>query len=141
MNLLSMTDYVLQDESMSGINITNYAKFLKQANEKWMFVPCDEDGNVLETPSDDILYRAQFHNLAMHELMQYKQYKKAKERCLFNNFEIIEYNRYNEYLSNGINSVYLKQFSGLKHETIEYLVKYNIQLTPTALKQIGLTGN
>lgn len=30
--------------------IERYAKFLKQPIELWMFVPCDEDGNVLEEP-------------------------------------------------------------------------------------------
>ena len=65
MKLISMTDFVLEQKeklknSEQGfniekydfiINVCNYAKFLKQPLEQFMFVPCDENGNVLEKPN------------------------------------------------------------------------------------------
>jgi len=63
-NLISMTDFVLEqerefDRARVGFNeftnnVCNYAKFLKQPLELWMFVHCDEDGNVLIKPTKSI---------------------------------------------------------------------------------------
>ena len=56
MKLISMTDYVLlQHAESSNQNefedkCFKYATFLKQPLKLEMFVPCDEDGNVLEKP-------------------------------------------------------------------------------------------
>ena len=49
--LIGMTDFVLKqyEQCISSTGRTyNYAKFLSQKLELWMFVPCDEDGNVFE---------------------------------------------------------------------------------------------
>ena len=48
MKPLTMLEFVLESNDLESIK--NYAKFLSQKPEKWMFVPCDEDGNVLEEP-------------------------------------------------------------------------------------------
>jgi len=48
-NLISMTDFVLS-KKYTATGHENYANFLKQPLELWMFIPCDEDGNVLEEP-------------------------------------------------------------------------------------------
>jgi hypothetical protein len=87
-NLISMTDFVLEVEKNSYTKtekyniiewqtkcdsfdkIINYAKFLKQPLELWMFVPCDSEDNVLEEPIS-------------HQL---ETYEKAKERCLFHGY-------------------------------------------------------
>lgn len=60
MKLISMTDFViLQNISLAnkeikhnecGLRILKYANFLKQPLILGMFVPCDENGNVLEEP-------------------------------------------------------------------------------------------
>ena len=57
MKLISLSDYVLQlwdDKLMSeiGIRAINYAKFLKQPLKLEMFVPCDDEGNILKAPTD-----------------------------------------------------------------------------------------
>jgi len=138
-NLISMVDYVLKDESMSSSNIINYAKFLKQPLKLWMFVPCDEDGNVLEDPT---------HNGKSIETMRelLKEYQQAKERCLFDGFfNTTESPQYKMYIQNGMQSVFyiarnsttVKNIWGMR--TIEDLIKDTpIQLTQTAIKQIGL---
>ena len=115
-NLIGMTDFVLQDKSMSGLSITNYANFLKQPLELWMFVPCDNDGNVLEEPCFDGENDQYFASA-------FEQFQQAKERCLFEGWDLEDVK---ETLSCG------------NHKTIEDLVKYSPELTLTAQKQIGL---
>jgi len=139
--LVGMTNFVLEQEKIGLTYLTaiekciNYAKFLKQPLELWMFVPCDEDGNVLEKPRE-------FKN----KFSTFEKYQQAKERCLFEGFEIDTKKNGNKYVSkkdwliifastendNGI----FRLFS--KFSNIESLIKYNIQLTQTAQKQIGL---
>ena len=85
MKLISLSDYVLQlwdDKLMSeiGIRAINYAQFLKQKIKLEMFVPCDEDGNVLEYPinisiSDNFRFERASHN-----------YLEAKQNVLFEGF-------------------------------------------------------
>jgi hypothetical protein len=56
MQLISMTDFVLEQvnpkntDSQFCEKIIYYANFLKQPLKLEMFVPCDEDSNVLEEP-------------------------------------------------------------------------------------------
>ena len=48
-NLISMVDFILEqhEQCISSTNATyKYANFLKQPLELWMFVPCDENGDV-----------------------------------------------------------------------------------------------
>jgi len=115
MKLISMTDFVLEQKIQSYEpehilkRITNYANFLKQPLKLEMFVPCDEDGNVLEVPNSDNEINNYF-DLSF-------EYHQAKERVLFK----------------GFNTKYFKNFDGL---TIEYLVTLNVTLTESAKKQI-----
>ena len=102
--LIPMTDFVLKIDEflpqdlgqffdswrMSQLRlIENYAKFLKQPLKLEMFVPCDENGNVLEEPQmrpernsfdeEDMDYDAQ----------ELYDYIKAKEKVLFEGFEFV----------------------------------------------------
>lgn len=98
--LITMTDFVLKQSknkfmstgliSNSDIleKILNYANFLKQPLKLGMFVPCDDDGNVLKIPNlsnysiDE--EGSELYNIAL------KKYKKAKEKVLFDGFEYIK---------------------------------------------------
>jgi len=125
MKLLSMTDFVLEqtstpfgdDKNTSSdrlVKIEKYANFLKQHLKLGMFVPCDENGNVLEEPNA---------GMSGYDHV-YKNYDKAKERCLFE-FE----------------SCYLSfDKSDMKDSNIEELLSDNrvYILTQTAIKQLGL---
>lgn len=108
--------------------------FLKQPLELWMFVPCklvDGVWAVLEEPDADYYMKVTEKDL--------KEYQEAKDRVLFKGFEIdydrivknneirIQFNDYSTYLNNSKTVI----------STIEHLVKHNLELTPTALKQIG----
>lgn len=125
---MSMTDFVLeQNKNLQWTDndilhtIVNYAQFLKQPLELWMFVPCDENGNVLEDPQIFIDLRIE-------------KYQQAKERCLFEGFEFEKKADW-----------YILKFKGStawvswnESKTIEDIIYLNLELTPTAIKQLGL---
>jgi len=156
--LMSMVDYVIytydqtEDSLDSEQKMFEYANFLKQPLSIEMFVPCDENGNVLEeksifnTTDEDYIFNSE----------AFDNYQQAKERCLFEGFEVkfkdckvfkyqsekillymndttcVEYNCYHKSFVLFIdNEIIFENIS-----TIEDLVKYNPKLTATALKQI-----
>lgn len=97
--LVSMTEFVINsnEKRMSSnpynerdydndfiCEVVEYAKFLKQPLALWMFVPCDEDGNVLEQPCD-IMNTDGCRDCACRE------FKKAKSRVIFEGFKIIDF--------------------------------------------------
>ena len=124
-NLISMTDFILEQHEQ-GISSTNasykYANFLKKALELWMFVPCDENGDVLEV----VPYYAD-------GIEKVNQYKKAKERCLFDCFKSIPF-------SNSVRKGnYIIDFNYTENINIESLLHHDIvfELTQVALKQLS----
>ncbi|WP_407487596.1 hypothetical protein [Elizabethkingia anophelis] len=68
--------------------IKNYNQFLKQPLALWMFVPCDQNGNILSEPQM-IEKRLGFDETEIdYNYAEVEVYKKAKERVLFEGFEI-----------------------------------------------------
>jgi len=116
----------------------NYDALLKQPLQLGFFVPCDENGNVLD-PSD-----------AFRSCEKGFVYSKAKERVLFNGFVFEEsqkealknntqlsvsiYTENSFYITHRLNGKWHTWF-GLK--TVEDLIKCKIELSKTAIKQIG----
>jgi len=151
--LIPMTDFVLKqgcigmevqsishqhsDRTRRFYLIQSYAKFLKQPLKLEMFVPCDEDGNVLEKPLE-----SDYDNYDLIEggnVVDYEQfggacenYNKAKEKVLFEGCSMFD--KINISFGNG----YLLNSNHLNELKIEDLIKLNLTLTKTALKQIGL---
>lgn len=151
--LTSMTDFVLEQRKMHQGDfedyadfICRYALFLKQPLAINQFVPCklvDGEWVFLEEPHredydmyDDTVF-----------LIHIQEYQQAKERCLFNGFEVKKRNCNDsvfEYIENGLIAIYYFNSKNNKfqqntdYKKIEDLVRYNLQLTKTALKEIGL---
>ena len=153
--LIPMTDFVIEyapkfnpfgtDEQILCLDyIHNYAKFLKQTLKLEMFVPCDENGNVLEEPQmrpernsfdeEDMDYDAQ----------ELYDYIKAKEKVLFEGFKIYDY-KLNVffYLGRKKTLSYDKKRKdfitiGFLPETVEHLINVSsqIKLSQTALNAI-----
>lgn len=147
--LISMTEFVLQQGLQSTLMMEKgmllchkYANFLNQPLKLGMFIPCDENDNVLEEPKrwkDYLEYPESFDgNKEWEELYTYQE---AKERVLF---EGVYCNKQRKgycvqqtgqghllgaYTSGKINSRYKK---------IEDLIDRNLILTQTALKKIGI---
>lgn len=137
--LISMTDFVLQQYSNNyhantPTRILNYARFLKQPLKLEMFVPCDEDGNVLEEPKGWSNGECDIYDCC--SICCCEQYKKAKEKVLFEGFEYIETENY-FFVFNEEKLVRLQR-SNFKTETVEFIAGQEVELTSTALKQIGL---
>ena len=77
----TMLEYVLKSNDLESIK--NYAKFLSQKPEKWMFVPCDDEGNVLEEP----IYHEPHSENEIGDYQELRdQYKQALERVIFDGF-------------------------------------------------------
>jgi hypothetical protein len=138
MKLISMTDFVLyqnknfkSDRFYQGQfkdNVVNYANFLKQPLKLEMFVPCDEDGNVLEEPDQEFELTFWDYSTKM------SKYEQAKEKVLFEEFEIAT-NKEGEKVILG--DYTCLKVSDLENGTIEDLIKYvNIKLTKSAIKRI-----
>lgn len=141
--LISMTDFVLElfkkwdrseidSESYTQIS-ERYAKFLKRLLELGMFVPCDENGNVLP---------AEYSFLSCDKGFVYG---KATERVLFEGFEYhseddgfiyISYDRNMQIVYDTEEKTFLLDTNRHNQylKTIEDLVKYNLTLTNNALK-------
>ena len=155
--LKSMTDFVLEqiknfnavvydDLETASINlierIENYANFQKQPLKLEMFVPCDEDGNVLEEPKIEEEYVDE-HTTQIFAQYQY-DLDKAKEKVLFEGFKIYDY-KLNVffYLGRRKTLSYDKKRKdfitiGLLPETVEDLINISsqIKLSQTALNSI-----
>jgi hypothetical protein len=165
MKLISMTDYVLDIVQTPNVNeaicwkqtenrlnkIYKYSLFLKQPLELWMFVPCDENGNVLETPNPIAIAEKISKNLfnPIYDNDEVEQYQQAKERCLFEGFEwsvaqfcdepMIELeDKKGNYLLFDCEDKNFQDGNELFFNTIESLTKYDLQLTQTAIKQLGI---
>lgn len=115
MKLISMTDFVLNKKA-SHTQIVKYAKFLKQPLKLEMFVPCDDNGNVLQDPG-------------LIPSFELEQYRKAKEKVLFENCDF-----------DGIDviinkSIYISSFRNFNNLTIESLIYGSVVLTLNATKQ------
>ncbi|MCP4053731.1 MAG: hypothetical protein GY739_11830, partial [Mesoflavibacter sp.] len=113
-------------------NIINYANFLKQPLKLGMFIPCDEDGNVLERPElylDKVKY-------VVNDTLNYK-YQQALSNVIFkiDNVEK-EFNTYFINFDNHLplsvfhNGSFIGQFgyNGKKVKTIEDLTDLGIEL-------------
>ena len=137
MKLISMTDFVLQEKTgwqqVNSITsqlyyelriIKKYADFLKQPLKLEMFVPCDDNGNVLE----DIIGNGMIHNYSE----KLKQYEQAKDKVLFDGFDI--------YSNGDLHNAFVSfESSRLEIMNVENLItdfQYSFYLTPNAIKRI-----
>lgn len=132
MKLISMTDFVIQQRSELmfkelGKACCKYADFLKQPLRLEMFVPCDENGNVLEIPKWGILTEPRI--LGKLNI----QYQKAKEKVLFEGFEMHDNEVINDELER---SFFIQDLEFFTIEELEIMSQKKPSLTPIAIKQI-----
>ena len=140
MKLISMTDFVLEqkinrdiDLQQRFINSYRYATFLKRPLTLGMFVPCDDDSNVLEEP--------EFHEpnneneIGDYDELRY-QYQQAQSKVIFDGFECVEMFKRDKVITfKGVINVFYWRYEhqswkiskGIK--TIEDLIRYNLDLT------------
>ena len=160
--LQSMTDFVLdrfkfwqnddntdcQSSARYILGTNAYANFLKQPLQLGFFVPCDENGNVLEKPINfnvwEKMHKSEGSTMGFSE---HEKYLKAKERVLFKYFKVVEYSDNTIEIVSDTAPNFIIPFKKLsnkdweqRYNHIEDLLKsiIKIQLTETAIKQIGL---
>lgn len=118
MELISMTDFVLDtfeeeiDCAISEQRMFNYATFLKQPLTIGMFIPCDDDGNVLQEPKE--------HFATGNNVLE-----EAKSKVLFKNC-FLDYN-----IQGDINVLFDNQliWNTLRtNYSVEDLIPYNLDL-------------
>ena len=107
--------YTIQSEEQAFYIIVNYANFLKQPLELWMFVPCDDNGNVININNR---YETENNHLNIELDNSFIQ---AKERVLFVWKDGYDYNT--------ICEMFL---------SIEDIINFQFELTQTAIKKLGL---
>ena len=148
--LISMTDFVLKTSKSKDLMKTPlqklnghfiYAKFLKQLLEIWMFVPCDENGNVLEEyqKTEAEIYadeNAICRFISKEEFI----YKQAKEIVIFEGFELTFHSEGDEEKTTRIRfkKIYITFYDEIIKvdvpnlqsyiKTIEDLIPYNLTL-------------
>lgn len=114
-------------------NILKYAQFLKQPLALWMFVPCDENNVPLEKPKicDKPCSPSDWSETGRCKdcRLEVGKYEQAKSRVIFEGF----YKEFNAVMSPQ--GGYL-DVEGLKHKTIETIIRADLTLTETAIKQI-----
>lgn len=154
MELMSMVSFVLdktnkttnewsEDDQIRLLDeISNYANFLNQPLKLEMFVPCDEDGNVLEYP---FAYNFKFVELFTNYNIKYQR---AKEKVLFEGFEcniaefcdepMLELESKKTYFLYDCEDKNFQDNFDTFVEKIEDLVKYNLTLRPNAIKKLNL---
>ncbi len=154
--LTSMVDFVKNEHFGFGNEfitsqefcdkVINYANFISQKLEFWMFVTCDKDGNILEEPKDEELCKyCPLENNKYNSVgsscegskcdiaaENYKiEYQEAKDRILFDGFTV----------KNGIvftpENQILVQKTFLEKMAIENIVGLKILLTPNGAKKAG----
>lgn len=169
MKLISISDFVLehfellenvptQEEAIRHINtVKRYAEFLKQSLKLEMFVPCDEDGNIMEEPKKtnyqvDVntkcsgwkyLYDSNDKLIGYYDDRKWKEdfvkFKQAKEKVLFEGFEIDKngYLVHNNDISIGRFISYQEGFNFLFRDNmknIEDLVDFDFFINENTIK-------
>lgn len=118
----------------------NYAKFLSQKPELWMFVPM-KDGKVLEAPENFGKWDVDLEGFEDH-----KDFAEAKDNCLFEGFVVKHYEMTGDldFVTKAVKSesCYVFHFKNGKWNpsigfcSLEHLVNYNLPLTAKAKKLI-----
>ena len=141
--LISLKDFVLKYHPTRE-QIVNYAKFIDIPLKLENFIVCDEEGDILEEPTN---YEKRLPNMMTEYNDEVYTYYQAKEKVLFEGFELVRFiDKENPcyVVSNGENEVTfhigLYNFSkGVNFaKTIEDLIHIQPILTESAIKQIGL---
>jgi len=132
--LVSMVDFVLneqrfkEDDAVCNFRITNYAHFLSQKLTLGMFVPTDENGNVLKDPW------ATDNDAGSEKEIEQINYNNAKSKVLFEGCKAE--NRTGSYWSVYAPEDKIIWVQWNDSKTIESLIYTELTLTETATKQI-----
>lgn len=129
-----MTDFILKTAESKDLMETplqklnrhiSYAKFIKQPLTLGMFVPCDDDGNVLNYVKNETEILQDEQKICRLISKEESRFIKAKSKVLFNGFQVRKQSTYS-IVSNKEGYVWV---TWNKSKTIESLIPYNLDLT------------
>lgn len=112
-------------------SICRYSEFLKQPLMLAMFVPCDEKGNVLAEPKMKVVKIGFDEEDVSWDIDEVEIYRNAKEKVLFKGF-YVEFNAVKSPQGGHLD------VGNLQNKTIETIIGAELELTESAIKQIGL---
>lgn len=147
--LISTTDFVLnQNAHQTSVRrlsqIIGYADFLKKPLKLGYFVACDENDVPLDEPSKEDIdwFNNQINGDFSERYSFVFNWIEAKKKILFEGFEIsfedgVIYPFFCNYPI-GFISCEIEWLSSIQFKTIEDLVEFDLILTDTAKKEIGL---
>ena len=137
--------------------VMSYAQFLKQPLNLGMLVTCDDEGNFFEEPKIEDYFDDGFNfefNQKHFQDVVLKEYYKAKEKVIFEGFDLNQkdlskldniFCLTKEYFQitfftkeKGCFIDNLKTNKTYEIKTIEDLIQFELKLTESAIKQIGL---
>lgn len=149
--LISMTDYVIKkvnenrpcDRGAILQEISDYAKFIKQPLTLGMFIPCDDEGNVLNEMYSE---KENTKNKTFTQLSN--EYQQAKERVIFEGFNflgVLNDCYYEIELNNDFWVIFENDKVKINDDgneffvyTIEDLIELEFKITETTAKKLGL---
>lgn len=138
--LIPMEDFVLIKNTFdlyqhNADHIRNYAQFLKQQPELWMFVPCDEEGRPMKEPKESDYNTGHVETDANNYMNDSNNYY-FKPDVLFEGFEVEDIKGKFSTVSNGNRMIYFQEGKEWKHKTLSEITHYNLQLSQTAINKI-----
>lgn len=140
--LISMVAYVLDQQNKSDSmgnsywNCVNYANFLKQPLTLGMFVPCSkENGQPLS------LYGIIDKGGLVLDVIEYEEYQEAKDRVLFQGFELENKGEFTTWIQKGNHSICFTDrgkinINSQNERIVEDVIKYEFTLSETAKNQL-----
>ena len=134
--LISSKDY---GKTLKNVSDNEYRRlrdkydiFLEQPLKLEMFVPCDEEGDILEEPTN---YEKRLLNMMTEYNDEVYTYYQAKAKVLFEGFE---YDKENDWVTyNEFARFFVSELQNGKVEDLFKLIKDKITLTETSKKEIG----
>lgn len=124
------------DKAILFNKILSYTDFLKQNLKLSMFIPCDENENILKEPESSAIETSEGICGYSINIKEVEEYDKAKERVLFKDFELIKWTSMSGF---GIHSkkhsiqicVYKEKLNYFiwNYKTIEDLCVFELSLT------------
>lgn len=141
--LISMTDFVLEQERVNGgfgieeaDKIWNYTKFLKQPLTLGMFVPVNKHGNILNEPVNYSAYEVEMSGKDFNfNFIDCQEYQEATESRFFEGFTVRKQGHELMVTTLSDDNVWVNWNTS---KIIEDLVYLKPILTESAKKQIGL---
>lgn len=146
---LNEADYYYQEYEVLE-KICKYANFLSQKLELWMFVACDENGNVLNQPLNYGAWVRKDLNVSYDlDLSKYEQFKTALSKTIFEGFEwntaefcdepMLELEDKNgNYLLYDCEDKNFQDSSDNFISKVEQLIPYNLDIKESVAKELGL---